>query len=632
VISTNGLRTIPRLADAEGMPSVPPRARDVRVRLAIQTAVVLSFACAVWIAASGADGMAAAASSSIVVGVNVPSATQMSMLGCQPGVAGVTSLGTVLPGSSSISTADCTVAFGSSNNTSQLQLRQSDGSGIAMHAAPTGTLDAGFGTAGRVVKDSGIETDTYSTVQGPAGSIYLFGERCGNCDAYVARVTEAGVFDTTFSGDGFAETADSTDRVYTNGVVLPDGDILAVGYWSGSSWDLYATRFNQDGTVDTTWGTNGSITQVQAGITDVYQQVVAAPGDKVYLSGYRGSTAFVERRFADSFALDPSWGTNGVVSYTWTAGQDNWMQRVKVRPDDSVVALGATYNGTGYVAKVVSLTSAGTPTAGFGTGGVVSLPIDFQDNMFGTDGDLDLQPDGKILVGLLENWPEDWVVHRLVAATGAPDPTWGTAGAATVSTGGAGHDAIGDLLVQADGTVYVAGSAQGLDETTARLRSDGTLDTSFGGGDGRITMPGVTDGGALHLTPMGDGQVAVSIGRGSSATGTEQGKLYVEALAAPALNDYGGANLWANANNLFGACLHGVGGVGVTATWTPDATCGTTDGAWWHAVPAAATTIATAGTGGVTNATASVRFGLKASMTATPANYLADITFSVVAP
>jgi uncharacterized delta-60 repeat protein len=593
---------------------------------------LVAWAIAAAVASEASLGTATAATGSVVVGATVPSATEMSMLGCQSGVAGTTSFGTLLPGASAVTTTDCTVSFGSSNNTSQLQVRQSDGSGVAMHAAPTGALDGGFGTAGRYVKASAMETDVYSAIPGPNGSMFTFGERCGSCDATVAKVTEAGAMDLSWSGDGFAATLDSTDRVYANGVLLPDGDVLAVGYWAGASRDLYATRFNSDGSVDTTWGTNGSVTQVTAGTSDIYHQVVAAPGDRLYLSGFRGSTAFIERRYADSFALDPTFGTGGVQSFTWTPGQDNWIERIKVRPDGSLVALGFTYNGVGYTAKVLSMTSTGTPTVGFGTAGAVTISTDYHDETFGTDGDLELQSDGKIVVGLLENWPMDWVVRRLAASTGAPDSSWGTAGVATIPTGGVGHDSISDLLAQADGTLYVAGSAAGLDETVARVRSDGTLDTSFGGGDGRITMPGVTDGGPLHLVPIGDGQVAMAIARGNSGTSTEQKKLYVEALSNTPLADYGGANVWANTNDLFAACLHGVTGSGVTASWTPDATCGLTDGAWWRAVPATPSTIATSNTPGTTNGTASLRFGIKTPSSFAAGSYSADITFSVLAP
>ena len=78
---------------------------------------------------------------------------------------------------------------------------------------------------------------------------------------------------------------------------------------------------------------------------------------------------------ADSFALDTTWGTGGVVNYTWTPGQNSSLYRIKVRPDGTIVALGQTYDGVGYRAKVVSLTAAGAPTPGFGTAGVVTISI-----------------------------------------------------------------------------------------------------------------------------------------------------------------------------------------------------------------------------------------------------------------
>lgn len=76
---------------------------------------------------------AGAASSSTTVAATVPSATSLDIAGCATGTSGVTTFGTVLPGSSSVTTGDCVVLFGSSNDTSQLRLYQADESGVAMH-------------------------------------------------------------------------------------------------------------------------------------------------------------------------------------------------------------------------------------------------------------------------------------------------------------------------------------------------------------------------------------------------------------------------------------------------------------------------------------------------------------------
>lgn len=105
-----------------------PRSPSIRGLGALAPVVL----CAALLAA--VSGAASGANSTTVVTATVPSATSIAATGCASGAAGVTSFGTVLPGISVATSADCVVSFGSSNDTSTLRLRQTDGYGDAMHA------------------------------------------------------------------------------------------------------------------------------------------------------------------------------------------------------------------------------------------------------------------------------------------------------------------------------------------------------------------------------------------------------------------------------------------------------------------------------------------------------------------
>jgi hypothetical protein len=83
------------------------------------------------------------------------------------------------------------------------------------------------------------------------------------------------------------------------------------------------------------------------------------------------------------------------------------------------------------------------------------------------------------------------------------------------------------------------------------------------------------------------------------------------------------------ATSHFGACLRTV--ANAAATWTPDAACGASNGAFWNAVPTTASQIASASTG-VNNGTANLRFGMRTSSTQPAGDYIAPVTFTVVAP
>ncbi|MCW2920195.1 MAG: hypothetical protein JWL76_69 [Thermoleophilia bacterium] len=104
----------------------------------ILTLLVVAFAVM-----SVAAGIGQAASSGTVVSAVVPSATNLDAATCAAGTAGVTDLGSVLPGSPASSTGDCVVTFGSSNDSSTLRVSQSDSLGTAMNAFSPAAMTSG---------------------------------------------------------------------------------------------------------------------------------------------------------------------------------------------------------------------------------------------------------------------------------------------------------------------------------------------------------------------------------------------------------------------------------------------------------------------------------------------------------
>lgn len=78
----------------------------------------------------------AAASGTSTVSVTVASATTVSAAGCLTGIPNVTDFGTVLPGTSNVTSGVCEILFGSSNDTSMLRLYQTDLDGMLWLPVP----------------------------------------------------------------------------------------------------------------------------------------------------------------------------------------------------------------------------------------------------------------------------------------------------------------------------------------------------------------------------------------------------------------------------------------------------------------------------------------------------------------
>ncbi|MBO9664701.1 hypothetical protein [Dokdonella sp.] len=137
-----------------------------------------------------------------------------------------------------------------------------------------------------------------------------------------------------------------------------------------------------------------------------------------------------------------------------------------------------------------------------------------------------VMPDGRILTcaPLGANGPSgtDFLVVRYLA-DGGLDTSFSFDGKVTVDFGGS-NDQCNAIALQSDGKIVVVGStnaAGNSDFAIARLNADGTLDTSFGNGTGKVVVAfdnGGTNadiGGGIAIQP--DGKL-VAVGMANSAS------------------------------------------------------------------------------------------------------------------
>ncbi len=142
-----------------------------------------------------------------------------------------------------------------------------------------------------------------------------------------------------------------------------------------------------------------------------------------------------------------------------------------------------------------------------------------------------LQTDGKIVFCAARtangSSGTDMIVLRH-NADGTPDNSFSFDGITEIDFGNPTDVAAG-LAVQNDGKIVVAGTTQGTashsaDFAAARLNADGSLDTSFGGGTGKVTVGFDLDAGsgddiAGAMALQADGKIII-VGSAETATGT----------------------------------------------------------------------------------------------------------------
>lgn len=88
-----------------------------------------------------------AASATTVITVDFLSATNIDASGCLANTPDVTNLGTVLPSATATTGTDCTVVWGSSNDTSMLRMYQRDGVNSTLGRTTWGAQTSGVGSS-----------------------------------------------------------------------------------------------------------------------------------------------------------------------------------------------------------------------------------------------------------------------------------------------------------------------------------------------------------------------------------------------------------------------------------------------------------------------------------------------------
>ncbi len=163
-----------------------------------------------------------------------------------------------------------------------------------------------------------------------------------------------------------------------------------------------------------------------------------------------------------------------------------------------VVGVNGSAGSTDRQPFLAKLDSAGALVSTFGNGGMVILPI-FVDPNIGLNAiDVALAANGKIYVSLpaiVNTSGNDFSLLRVLADGSGLDTSFGSYGLATMDFDLAGpnhpsDDQPFDLAVQSDGKIVVVGTIERIGGTdkdigVARFTTGGSVDTTFGGGNGK---------------------------------------------------------------------------------------------------------------------------------------------------
>jgi len=301
--------------------------------------------------------------------------------------------------------------------------------------------------------------------------------------------------DPTFDFDGMVITTGlNVSSVYNMDIVIqPDGKIIAAGSASPvNHGDFGLVRYNSDGSLDTSFDTDGIVTTDFNNNSEVGTAVALQQDGKIVVAGFStDSTTGVDDKFAlarynSDGSLDTAFDTDGKV-ITSIGGFDNAFA-VALQSDGKILAAGSAPNGNNNDFALVRFNSDGSLDTAFDTDGIVKT--DFGTNNGDGAGAMTLQSDGKIILAgssFNRNTSDsDFAVARY-NSNGSLDTTFDTDGKVTTDFGIS--DSGNGVALQSNGTIIVAGTHyDGSDNNfaMARYNSNGSLDTTFDT-DGKVT-------------------------------------------------------------------------------------------------------------------------------------------------
>jgi len=270
-----------------------------------------------------------------------------------------------------------------------------------------GKFDSSFGINGIVTPNFQLSTHMFDMQIQPDGKYVLAGHNYndydGNRDIVVLRFNTDGSLDKSFGGSGEVIISLNYAKFATAVILQPDGKIIVGGASNFLTHErFFIVRLNKNGMVDTSFGSDGTITTEVGGGQDHINSMALQPDGKILAAGPANITnqAFKEKialiRYNNDGSLDESFGINGLA----TAKFENKgveAKTVLLQQDARIIVAGTALGDHDYYRDpcLARFKPDGSLDSSFGVNGMKrTRTADGGDIIY----DAALQPDGKIVL------------------------------------------------------------------------------------------------------------------------------------------------------------------------------------------------------------------------------------------
>jgi uncharacterized delta-60 repeat protein len=271
-----------------------------------------------------------------------------------------------------------------------------------------GLLDTTFGIEGRVITNLSDKLDKItSVIIQNDGKIIASGTTSDDLnfsDFSIVRYNSDGTLDTSFGNNGSTITSIRTwDFGYAialqndNAIVVSGSSSNEFNPIFGPDYDFLVLKYDKYGVLDSTFGNGGSVI---IGTTDANEKALSVKvlsNGKIVIAGEHHimKYSFMLSQLLPNGDVDPTFGNNGIVLNELAS---QFIESVAMQTDGKFLI--TEYNGTGGCCsadiKLIRFLADGTFDTTFGTNGIVTTNFLNENNQANS---IVIQNDGKIIIG-----------------------------------------------------------------------------------------------------------------------------------------------------------------------------------------------------------------------------------------
>lgn len=353
-----------------------------------------------------------------------------------------------------------------------------------------GTPDNSFGNNGKLSWDLSANEGVNAIALQTDGKIVACGWKTNNNtrSSILTRIDANGVADNSFGNQGIVAISainGSSGSVYRNVKIQPDGKIVVAGiaYYSSGNKGI-VQRYKTNGTLDSTFGTNGTVSlQFVSGSHNYAEDIYIQTDGKIVVLGYSTYSTYKTHltRLDVNGTMDASFGTSGIFTPTFSGFTSLVPSWLTVLSDGRIEAIGYGYNGSQIKIICYRVSAAGQLETGFGVNGLAQFAASTNNN-YTWDAYLYPNDDLAMAVEYYNSSAVGAAAILKIDSAGNAINTYGTNGFSTFATS---STAFASAIANDNDSLFLTGAmmnSNGFNYEGFVLKADatGTANNSFG--------------------------------------------------------------------------------------------------------------------------------------------------------